>query len=443
MRAVRLAVLFSLVAVLCFGGVVRAQEPARTGSIEGTVWVKDAPNAAVEVTAIEADSGRPYFTKTDDKGRFRFSGLPPGEFQVFAAAEGFCPVWETGGVSHEVTWQPELFLERVAGKACERGTVFLPTTGMEPFRKASAVCLGKVKSVDAQFGNSDHFYQVYDLTVVVEQTFRGKGVPAKFKVRKAILTGSPEPEPGEPMLLLFSTAKAGGKQECRYAIFFPRPEWRGELVASERMWNLLEMTRMNRLSRAELVEWLVRGIEDENSRMGMAEEALIILKRSREREISGIRNAGPGNPYDLAVEGEPLFSEEQRKRIGATMLGQEKLSEEDLEVLPLLIELKCPGLDALFLEHLEKRKNEWWLGTLKLLKFSAAEQNNPRGRWLVELYRRVEDGAFQIAEAEFEPDPYRTTEQVENRMRKIAEPQLLLILKSYLRTVEDSAKDAQ
>ncbi len=71
------------------GGPATAQ--LQTGTLFGTVSGPDgAPIPAVRVTL--SGSGAPQAQVADDRGKFRFPGLPPGSYTVEAQPDGFTPV---------------------------------------------------------------------------------------------------------------------------------------------------------------------------------------------------------------------------------------------------------------------------------------------------------------------------------------------------------------
>lgn len=179
MRIVRFAILFSMLALLCFGGTALAKESAPTGRIEGTLRLKEGSNAGVEVTAIETATGQPYFTKTDEKGRFRFSELPEGEVTVFSTGGWYSPVSVTGMVGGGRVWQPELFLQELRpiplgmGLFSRKPVMNLPDVKVflnEQLSKTSGRSLGKIRegmSFIAGFQNSEQLKRLASLFELV------------------------------------------------------------------------------------------------------------------------------------------------------------------------------------------------------------------------------------------------------------------------------------
>jgi hypothetical protein len=444
MRTVRFAILFSMLALLCFGGTALAQESARTGCIEGTVRLKEGSNAGVEVTAIETATGQPYFTKTDEKGRFRFSELPPGEFQVFTATERFYPVWETGMVNIETPWQPELLIERRMRLKTPNGlTHIIFYAALERFRESAAVCLGTITSISLIPGTSDSTGQKYLLGVVVQENLKGEVATRWVTVEATFNQPFAETvQPGREILVCFT--KAGPATELSIRRFFLVPESPSKIWALDRrLWQLVSMVRLNRATRPELVEWLITGIVEKETREQTTWEALNILKRGRAETKSEIEEIGNPDPFDLAVDGQPLFSEAQTKRIADVIFQDDSMLRTDLEVIRLLIDLKYPQAEELLLAQIEKRKNDWTglTGNLLLLHSSLRKEKEPER--LAKLFENVQSAASLRVALENPNQTQMTQDERISKVRALAEPQLLAILKSYLWTIEHPAKDAQ
>ncbi len=441
MRAARFAALFSLVAVLYFGGIVRAQEPAWTGSIEGTVRVKEASNAAVEVTAIEADTGRPYFTKTDERGRFRFTGLPAGEFQVFAATEGFYPVWETGTVDVETPWRPELLLKtRIirGGQPLQRlELIFL---ALERFRSASSIYFGVIESAEKlPKPEDDGSADTFRVTVIVREVLKGKqtsdwvSVEQKFGILQA---SSIVPEQ-EVLVFVPASENVSGN---RRGYFFLYPEIDGrEIFLQPLLWELFEMARTNHVSRPELIEWLTRGIENKGTRGTAAAEARSILRRKEEN--SSTRKSRSEDSFDLADPEQPLFSEGQIKRIADVVFQDDEMVETDIGVVRLLIGLKYPPTEKLLLNRIEKRKTDWTEPTATLLQLHSSLREEEESKRLAKLFEEVQTAA--AVRISLETPEKMTPHEQSSKARLLAGPPLSLILKSYFWTLEHPAKDVK
>jgi hypothetical protein len=445
MRAARFVVLFSLVAVLCLGGGVRAQEPVRTGSIEGTVQSKEGSNAGVEVTAIETATGQAYFRKTNEQGRFRFSGLPPGEFQVFAAAEGFYPVWETGTVDVETPWRPELSTETRVVREHFRFLDF-SRTAIDIFRLNSVICFGVIKSVerlpespkDAQEGT-------FRVTVSVKNILKGKDVPDTIAVKQAFgLLQTPSLRAGQEVLLLLesSVLEVGSGIMPGYLLFYPEFEAR-DIFLRPRMWQLFEMTRAHRVSRPELVKWLFEGIESGEFRLGSALDASAILTRSREMANSPVKKSGPVDPFDLADPRQPLFSEAQIKRMSEVVFQDDSMMWADLGVIQLLIDLEYPEVEGLLFAQIEKRKFNWTEPTGDLLRLHSSLRKETEPGRLAKLFEGVRSAVYHRVEQEGSDGKRRTPYERISKVWLLAGPHLSLILKSYLWTVEHPAKDTK
>ncbi|MFP5287258.1 MAG: carboxypeptidase-like regulatory domain-containing protein, partial [Thermoanaerobaculia bacterium] len=89
----RLIVLGVLVAALSLAVPLGAQ--LQTGSLFGIVAdPQGAPLPGATVTL--SGGGAPQVQTTDETGRFRFPGLPPGEYDLEARLDGFSPVEYSG-----------------------------------------------------------------------------------------------------------------------------------------------------------------------------------------------------------------------------------------------------------------------------------------------------------------------------------------------------------
>lgn len=431
--------LFLLFAVVYFGGTVCAQEPAWAGRIEGSVRVKTGSSAALEVTAIEVITGRPHFTKTDEKGRFRFSGLSPGDFQVFAASSRFFPVWEAGTVDENVVWQPELFLEVPLFRS-------LPVVSrrqlppLESFRNASAICLGTIEFVKPLPKDPENKQlEAVQLTVFNRTIFKGKQVPARMTVEHSWNQGTDFIRQGQWVLVWFDSGMDPAEPRSAQLLFPPKTE--NGASRGNRFWQLVEMSRSGRLSRTDLTEWLVDGIQDKTTRRMTTTEILGILQRSQIDPDS--KASGPTDPYDLADPERPLFSEAQVKRITDALFQDDSMATEDFNVVGFLIQLKNCRIEELLLDQIKQRAIGWTALTEKLLNFHASCRKEKESVQLARLYEDIQTAAFyRVANENLGQIQMTDNEQV-SKVRRLVEPQLLLILKSYLWSVEHPAKDAQ
>jgi Fe(3+) dicitrate transport protein len=104
-----------VVSLTCLGsGVAHAQ----LNEVSGRVVTAGGHALAGATIVLQPDQGVATTTTSDESGRFRFSGLTPGRFQVTARAIGFSPVAQrvtvASGSPLEVTLVlPEIFRERV------------------------------------------------------------------------------------------------------------------------------------------------------------------------------------------------------------------------------------------------------------------------------------------------------------------------------------------
>ncbi len=93
----------ALVVALCvlIGSMAHAQG---TGSLQGTVVAANAvPVAAAKVRARHTASGTTFTATTNDRGEYRLDYLPPGTYDVTAAAPGFGPALVTTKVTMGAT----------------------------------------------------------------------------------------------------------------------------------------------------------------------------------------------------------------------------------------------------------------------------------------------------------------------------------------------------
>ncbi|MFQ5845380.1 MAG: carboxypeptidase-like regulatory domain-containing protein, partial [Planctomycetota bacterium] len=61
------------------------------GVVVGKVVVKGNPVPAGVLVALEGKEGRPLTAQTDDEGRFRFDGVPPGNYELVVEHDRFAP----------------------------------------------------------------------------------------------------------------------------------------------------------------------------------------------------------------------------------------------------------------------------------------------------------------------------------------------------------------
>jgi hypothetical protein len=63
--------------------------PQGTGVIGGKVVAADSGRPLKRARVVVAGGGRPHAASTDEQGRYRVTGLPPGSYTVTAAKSGF------------------------------------------------------------------------------------------------------------------------------------------------------------------------------------------------------------------------------------------------------------------------------------------------------------------------------------------------------------------
>ena len=101
-RALALAIIFLTLAV-------PAAAQVQSGNLYGTAVGPDGlPLPGVSVTLL--GSGAPVLQVTDEQGKFRFPGLPPGSYQVSADLDGFAPL-QKGDIVVSVGRGTEIILQ--------------------------------------------------------------------------------------------------------------------------------------------------------------------------------------------------------------------------------------------------------------------------------------------------------------------------------------------
>jgi len=118
-------------------------------NVEGTVVnakTKDPVGGAhVRLTRMDGPQAEPYATTTDASGRFKLSGLPPGEYQALAARNGFVrQVSSAGKIPPRVALAPKQTLQDltlalspaaiIAGRVVDELGEPLPHVKIQPFR---------------------------------------------------------------------------------------------------------------------------------------------------------------------------------------------------------------------------------------------------------------------------------------------------------------------
>jgi len=118
-------------------------------NVEGTVVnakTKDPVGGAhVRLTRMDGPQAEPYATTTDASGRFKLSGLPPGEYQALAARNGFVrQVSSAGKIPPRVALAPKQTLQDltlalspaaiIAGRVVDELGEPLPNVKIQPFR---------------------------------------------------------------------------------------------------------------------------------------------------------------------------------------------------------------------------------------------------------------------------------------------------------------------
>src|SRR4029453_12803847 len=80
------------------------QEPAGRREIRGRVTDKETgqPLARVQVTLATSDGDERWSARTDDTGRYRFTGLPAGEYSGFANMRVSRPTHTEGFISGDM-----------------------------------------------------------------------------------------------------------------------------------------------------------------------------------------------------------------------------------------------------------------------------------------------------------------------------------------------------
>ena len=117
------AVRFLVVSILLIAGVGSATGQTSNGTISGTVAdQKDAVVAGATVTVKNVDTGFTRTTVTGSDGRFRFSEIPIGAYEITVASQGFTKHVRTG-VGLLVNQNAELNIALTPGGVAEVVTV--------------------------------------------------------------------------------------------------------------------------------------------------------------------------------------------------------------------------------------------------------------------------------------------------------------------------------
>jgi predicted porin len=122
----RIASFAALVILLCTSSGAWAQTGA---SVSGTVTDQSGASLAdVEVTIKNVDTGATRTIRTDRRGHYQESGLPPGHFDIRAAKHGFADETRTGiGLAGGQDTTVDIKMQQRSPDACTSGHEFATT----------------------------------------------------------------------------------------------------------------------------------------------------------------------------------------------------------------------------------------------------------------------------------------------------------------------------
>jgi len=132
-----------LAQLVAFDGLQAQVDPGRA-VITGTIRANadSAPLKGVDVYIV----GSQERTRTDGKGRFRFTGIYPGRYEVRARMVGYEQlvklVTVAGGETNDNAWEMTRLSQQLTEVRVLGNVVQVPATLREPYRRAAHLCAG-------------------------------------------------------------------------------------------------------------------------------------------------------------------------------------------------------------------------------------------------------------------------------------------------------------
>jgi hypothetical protein len=447
MRVVRFVVLFSLVMVLCFGGVVRAQEPVENqpvtdkpavvafssrdevtqtdgafASVRGTVRRADGGETRAILTLVNVRTGQYFVEAIRENGTFLFNHLPVGEYGLFAQGMDyhFFPTVRRQTLNAGQNWRAEIVLENEAPFITRNVRIESPVRPFLLLRNSDAVVYGKIEKIEEldstvdpdSDGGPDIRYVTCELTIRTRRVVKGTSMPKKFSVRHEFVQGkADQPTLGDEVLLFLE--QFGAKEWVISNLTKPG----SKDGISKRMKEFVALTRHRTPDREIFAEWLVQGVVEPESRFPASEELLAefpVPEDFDERSGDDFRRQEKNerDPFRLSQGGDDFLTQGQKERLVRALFETQTVGNLDLAFVAIVLRFGHPDTPAYLAEQLRQQADKPSEVTSCLLAYLAESSADTRLKRFSQLTGRIE--GLRDAGRSGPAEGYDLTEQEKN-----------------------------
>jgi hypothetical protein len=362
-------------------------------SVTGTVRRADGRATKALLTLVDTATGQFFSTRLNEGGTFEFNHLPPGEYLLFTRSDNeseddlFFPEIRRQVVPAGQKWRADVVLDKRVS-VVNGGGIFANISILESVLESRFTVFAKVESVtpvkNRDIAEGD---QAFRIDLRVTQVVRGESVPERFSITEIYTKGySPTLSRGAEV---FASCREGMEGPGTYArMFFSSTTPSGPYA---KLYS--EFFRLNRSrvpTREELVEWLVRGTVDPETRLVASHELAAQMEESDfVRRFSSKRPAK--DPFVLFSDGPDFLSASQKTRLARALFETRELQERDQTLMDLVGRFENSGFIPFIAGYLRENGETPAEGTGLAFRMLAETTENKRIEDLSRLYAQVED----------------------------------------------------
>jgi hypothetical protein len=376
-------------------------------SVTGTVRRPDGNPTKAVVMLVEGATGRSFTAEVPENGRFQFINLPAGDFFLFVEGKFAFPETLRRTIAVGQTWRTEIVLNKpelitVGGANDPMGH---PVSFI---RESDVVCFATVESIERIDSETETFDEIpplysYRVKFKTGQVLKGKQVPQRLEVIRKFFQNEKLPYALHDEVLVGALKSDAGVLFNEGMGIGTVARMAASSPLSARFFRLL---REKRLSRREVIEWLVERAVDKETRIEAVSELLRAMPEDETSEMTypeGITRTkpipDPDDPFNLAFNGPDFLTEKQKTRIAWVFFERESLLPADYGLILLVQGFGNPRFLPVFTDKLRAQMETGEVVSSGIFSLWAGDVPGERIEKIATLYHSV----TEMSEAEINP----------------------------------------